>query len=369
MRDVANLRASALAVLAALLLTACATVPNALVAETRARLDRDLPGLLARHKVPSVSIAWIENGRIVLTAAYGMQAPGVPATPDTLYNVASMTKPVSAEIILRLISRGRLSLDEPMHPFWVDPDLPADPRHKLLTPRIALSHRTGFPNWRFLTGDTLVFQFTPGTDVAYSGEGYEYVARFVERKTGTPFEALARELVFDPIGMKQTAYTARPWFEGRVARPAAADGAPVVSSARSTYLASDDLHTTAEDYARFMISAMNREGLTPAIALERERVQASNRAKNCEGAKAATCPSELGFGIGWDLLVYPDRTILWHTGADRGEFALGWFSPSTRDGAIILTNSATGYLMIMPILERLPTDPDFLAFLRAQAEG
>lgn len=363
----ARFRTLALAALAALALTACATAPDARVAQTRAELDHDMPGLLARHKVPSVSIAWIENGRIVLTAAYGLQAPGIPATPDTLYNVASMAKPVSAEIVLRLASRGRLSLDEPMYPYWVDPDLAADQRHKLLTPRIALSHRTGFPNWRFLTGDKLVFQFDPGTSVAYSGEGYEYVARFAERRTGTSFEALARELVFGPIGMKRTAYTAQPWFEGRLAHSAAADGSPVEPSVRSTYLASDDLHTTAEDYARFMVSAMNRERLTPAIARERERVQASNRARNCQGAKAATCPPDLGFGLGWDLLVYPDRTILWHTGADRGEFALGWFSPSTRDGAIILTNSGAGYLMILPVLERLPTDPAFLAFLRAQA--
>ena len=76
-----------------------------------AALDRDMPALLSRHGVPSVSIAHVEKGRIVLAAAYGEQGPGVAATPDTIYNVASLTKPVAAETVLRLAAAGKLSLD------------------------------------------------------------------------------------------------------------------------------------------------------------------------------------------------------------------------------------------------------------------
>src|SRR5690349_9336482 len=175
-----------------LALAACAHVAETGdVTQRREALDRDLPALLADNKVPSVSVAWIDDGKIVLAGAWGERSPGVAATSATLYNVASLAKPVSAEVVLRLASRGRLTLDEPMDGAWIDPDVMDDERHKLLTPRIALSHRTGFPNWRFLTGDKLVFQFTPGEKVSYSGEGYEYVAHFAERKTGRPFESLA----------------------------------------------------------------------------------------------------------------------------------------------------------------------------------
>lgn len=110
-------------------------------------LRRDVPGLLARHGVPSVSIARVEGRRVV-----------------------------SAEVILRLASAGRLGLDEPMAPTWLDPDLAADPRHARLTARLALSHQTGLPNWRREAGGALRFLRDPGEGFRYSGEGYEYAA-------------------------------------------------------------------------------------------------------------------------------------------------------------------------------------------------
>ena len=91
----------------------------------------------------------------MLAEAYGEAAPGMPASNATLYNIASMSKPISAEVILRLAAVNKLSLDEPMHAYWVDPDLAADPRAKLLTTRMALDHQTGFANWRRETGGKL----------------------------------------------------------------------------------------------------------------------------------------------------------------------------------------------------------------------
>src|SRR6202161_3484933 len=88
-------------------------------------------------------------------AFYGEQSRGVPATTKTLYNMASLTKPVTAETVLRLASAGKLSLNESMSPFWLDPDIRDDPWSKLLTPRLCLSHQTGFANWRGMTGGAL----------------------------------------------------------------------------------------------------------------------------------------------------------------------------------------------------------------------
>ena len=334
----------------------------------RAALDRLVPGLLAAHGVPSVSIARVERGRIVLAAAYGEQSPGVPATTRSLYNIASLTKPISAEVMLRLASRGRVSLDAPMHHFWVDPDVADDPRHKGFTLRHALSHQSGFLNWRWLEKDKrLAFHHAPGEGAGYSGEGYEYAARYVEKKTGVPFERLAAREVFGPAGMRETAYTTRPWFAGRIAIPTDEAGRPIAPAARTRFLASDDIHSTASDYARFMIQAMTRKGLTGAIAAERERVQASTRHVHCTGAKAPSCPAELGFGLGWEVHKYPDATILWHSGADSGAFAIAHLNPATRSGSVILTNSRNGHALIVDILDALGTEASFMAALRAQA--
>src|SRR4028119_305579 len=87
----------------------------------KAALDRGMPAILAKHRVPSISVAHVERGRIAFAAAYGEQSPGVPATPRTLYNVASLTKPISAEVVLLLASKGRLALVEPMHAAWAGP--------------------------------------------------------------------------------------------------------------------------------------------------------------------------------------------------------------------------------------------------------
>lgn len=329
----------------------------------RAVLDRDVPQLLIEQKIPSVSIAQIVHGKVVLTAAYGAQSPGVPATAATLYNIASLTKPLTAETILRLASQGRLGLDDPMYRSWLDPDIANDPRAKLLTPRLALSHQTGFPNWREKTG--LKFAHDPGT-VGYSGEGYNYAARFVEKKLGQGFESLAQAALFDAAGLTSTAYTGKPWFEGRIAVPTGVDGVPLKPLIAHDVNAADLVYTTAGDYARFMTDVLKDEGLSPAIARERNRIQIDDRASNCAGAKAAAvCPDAIGFGLGWQILEFKGETLMMHSGKDDGVFTFAYLNRTTGDGAVILTNGEEGYKMVIPVLEMLGISAKFDAFLKS----
>jgi CubicO group peptidase (beta-lactamase class C family) len=331
------------------------------------RIDADVPRWLIELGIPSVSIAHVEGGRIEFAQAYGAQSPGVPATRDSVYNVASLTKPVTAEVILRLASKGVLSLDEAMYPIWVDPDLGKDERHKLLTPRISLAHRTGFPNWRYETDGVLLFKRMPGEAYGYSGEGYEYVARFAEKKLRRGFEALAEALVFTPIGMRDTAYTGRPGFEGRIAIATGPDGKPLDVTPRRDFVASDDLHTTAGDYARFMISLMNGEGISEAIARDRERVQLSRKSELCPPAKSHHCPLDVGPGLGWEVFEFADERFLFHTGKDKGVFTLAYFSPTNRSGTVILTNGAEGARIVLPLLDGLDRNSAFVKFLHVLA--
>jgi len=129
--------------------------------------------LAARH-VPGMTVAVIENGKVTLTQAFGVLRPGVHMTPRALFNVVSLTKPVVAVTTLRLASAGRLAIDAPLDPDWIDPDIRSDPLHAKLTTRIVLSHQTGFPNWRrSMPSKKLGFLFDPGTKFGYSGEGFE----------------------------------------------------------------------------------------------------------------------------------------------------------------------------------------------------
>jgi CubicO group peptidase (beta-lactamase class C family) len=134
----------------------------------RPEQSKALAALLGKHRVAAISVAVVRQGQLVWSAVYGQQGPGRPATSQTLFNVASMAKPIAAETVLRLVSAGRLSLDDSMDPGWVDPDVAGDPRHSKLTPRLALSHQTGFPNWRRMNqGGRLAFLVEPGTRFGY----------------------------------------------------------------------------------------------------------------------------------------------------------------------------------------------------------
>ncbi|MBB6250319.1 serine hydrolase domain-containing protein [Nitrospirillum iridis] len=334
--------------------------------EVRAALDQSVPGLLTSAKVPSVSIAVIEDGKVALTTAYGEQSPGVRATPATLYNIASLTKPVTAEVVLRLASRKIVSLDAPMADYWTDPDIANDDRRLALTPRLALSHQTGFPNWRG-QGKPLAFQFTPGTSYGYSGEGYQYVARYVEKKTGQDFESLAQVVLFRPAGMNDTASGRKPWFDGRVAVPTDAAGKALEPGFASGYNAADLLYTTAGDYARFIVGVLKDQDLTAAVAADRRHIQVSQMAEMCAGAKAASCPVNAGFGLGWQVLEFNGETVMMHTGRDEGVSTFAWYSPTTRQGAVFLTNSDNGFQLVLPVFETLGASPAFMAYLRGQS--
>lgn len=353
-----------------LALTACASSSlQAPVRPTDPRwtsLDHDMPDLLKTNQVASVSIARVEHGELVATAAYGSQRAGVAATPATLYNVASLTKPITAEVVLQLAARGKLALDESISSTWIDPDLLGDPRHRQLTPRLALSHRTGFPNWRREVGGHLAFVHNPG-DLGYSGEGFEYLARFVEKKTNETLDVLARELVFAPAGMTETSYVHEFWFDKRVAIPTRVDGTTVSPTFVSKANAADLVYSTARDYAKFLIGVMRHNGLPAELEAERDRIQVSTLAHDCPQQYVAACPRDAGFGLAWQVMDFPDGKVLMHTGKDTGVATFAYVNLTDQSATVILTNSDNGLNLVIPILEHLNVDPELLAYLRAQS--
>lgn len=324
----------------------------------------DMTATLREQHVESASVALIRHGRIVSTGAWGIAGPNRPATVSTPYNLASLTKPLTAEVILRLVSAGKLSLDEPMYRYWSDPDLSQDPRRMKLTVRMALSHRTGLPNWRDAKG--LAFEHDPGTTTGYSGEGYQYAARYAERRTGQSFERLAARWLFAPARMRATGYVSAQGATEPIAVAYDGAGKPLPVEPVTRYNAADLAHATARDYARFLIEVRDDRGLTLSVAAERSRSQADLTPETCSGTKAATCPPWTGFGLGWQLLGFPGSTTMMHTGKDAGVFTFAAIDRTSGDGIVILTNSDNGWRVVLPILERTGSDPKFIAFLRGQ---
>ena len=337
-----------------------------------ARLDVRAPVLLAQYHVASVGVALIEDGRVTLAKVYGQRAAGAPATDATLFNLASLTKPVTAEVILRLASTGALSLDEPMARYWVDPDIATDPRRERLTARLALNHQSGFPNWRDDRPDhRLAFLFDPGTAFGYSGEGYDYLGRYAEKRLGRSFESLAQQYVLGPAGMTSTSYSRRSWMHDRLAIPLDSAGrwAEAQVSDSAHWSGANNLITTIGDYARFVVSVMNGDGLTQAMRAQRLLpAEGPHPPFACKLDPPIPCPRGLNFALGWVRLDYESGPIMAFLGRnDRpgGERTVVYFDPARKRGVIVLTSGMNnGQRLMLDVLDVVDPGSPVAAFLR-----
>lgn len=350
------------------LLVACEEPAKASDDDPRYReLARSLPGMLEDNLTASVSLTFIENGEIAWTQVHGEQSEGVPATPETLYGLASLTKPVMAEVVLRLMSEGRIDLDDPIHTYWTDPNIRGDERSELLTPRHFLQHQSGFANWRSMTDNVLQIGFDPGSEVQYSGEGYDALVRVLERMYGKRFEVIADEVLFDPVGMENTSLVYQPWFEERRAHRVNSNGewrhfwSPTRPSAASS------LSATTEDYARFVLSVMRNDAVSQEAAIERSTLSINQVEDYCGPGDDQTdvqpCPSFMGFGIGWFLYGFEDHTLYYHSGSNWGEKSYVLFSPELNSGLVVATTSEN-FEIIYHVIDVLYGNEDFLAFER-----
>jgi len=223
---------------------------------------------LKQNKVPALALGLIRQGKLQEIKVYGELDKGRPASYNSIFNVASLTKTVTTMLTLRLVSSGKWSLDEPLYKYWTDPDVKTDPRSKRLTTRHILTQQSGFPNWRReLKDHKLTFQFDPGTKYEYSGEGFEYLRHALESKFHKPLNQLADELVFKPLGMTESHYT---WDAGmdeaKFAVQHDSNSIALPIEKNKVPSGADQLKTTIADYARFMIATMNHEAISKTVA-------------------------------------------------------------------------------------------------------
>lgn len=299
--------------------------------------------ILQRAHVPAMAIGTLQEGRVINTRVYGELQKDVPAPQNAIFKVASLTKPVVAMLTLGLIAEGKLSLDEKLSDYWVDPDIRHDKRHELLTPRLILTHQTGFENWRWMSAERkLQFLFTPGAKHQYSGEGFEYLRKALEAKFSTSLEQLAARLVFEPAGMRDTHF----WWEPAVDETRYAlnhDGAgnPLPLEKYDVANAAANLLTTIDDYSRFLMFVMQQKERMPALYQAMITPQ-------------VTLGENAHFGLGWQILAgFPDDELaLLHTGKDPGVNTLAIFFPKSNNGYVILFNGDNS----LPVLEEVLPD-------------
>jgi len=174
-----------------------------------AALLRQLPRLLELASVPGLGLGVVEGPR-VWTRGFGraVEDPAQPASDDTVFEAASLGKPIFAYAVLRLVDAKVLDLDKALYHYLPIPEA-SSARMSRVTVRQVLSHMTGLPNWRQLAGPLEPAE-EPGKKFSYSGEAYFYLQRVVEAVTGKPFSRVMQEQVFEPFEMKQSSYVWLP---------------------------------------------------------------------------------------------------------------------------------------------------------------
>lgn len=298
---------------------------------------------MRQHHIPELAISYISGGKVEQLSVFGELEPGGPAPANSIWNVASLTKPVTTMVALKLAGAGKFSLDEPLKEYYLDPNLAGDSLLDGLTARHILSHRSGLPNWRReMPEGKLGFLFPPGTGYKYSGEGFEYLRKALEAKFGKGLNDLATELIFEPLKMQDTRYF---WDEGmdisRFAKGHRGVGKTYPTYKHSTANAADDLLTTLEDYSKFVIHVMEGAGLPDTLF--RKMTSPVHRLKENKSV-----------GLGWFIYENLDSTgaaCLSHGGDDQGVHTIVFLIPSTGEALIIFTNSDNGTSAYEPIVQ------------------
>ena len=312
---------------------------------TLVRLDKSLPDLMAKGAVPGLSIALIRDRTTYWVHSFGVRdaKSGQPVTEETIFEAASLSKPVFAYGVLKLVDQGKLDLDTPLTRYLSPPYIEGDDRLENITARYVLSHRTGFPNWRG-DGNALTIRFTPGERFSYSGEGFVYLQKVVEKVTGRALNDYMAEAVFVPLRMKSSSYVWRDDYDRRTATGHDGDGQTREKSKPKEANAAASLHTTAADYALFVEAVMKGAGLKPKTVREMEtpQIAVDPECTNCTDRAPKELSRNVFWGLGWGIQETEPGESLWHWG-DNGAFkCFVVFYPKRKIGMVLFTNSENG---------------------------
>lgn len=283
-----------------------------------------LLSMMQLYCIPGVSLAVIQE-KAITTFDWGVKNSSLadPVTSSTVFEAASLTKPLIAYLALKLCEKGVLDLDHPLP--LLEENLP------LITLRQILSHTAGFPTENRKPGDPLHLISLPGSSFAYSGEGFCYLGRVIEHLTGTSLASLSRELVFKPLHMEESNLIWEEKYNWQAASPHNRQEQPLEKWKPVQAIASFSLHTTASDFAKFMIGAR----AFPEMSAVNHQVNDS-----------------IGWGLGWGIEMTSDENhAIWHSG-NNGTFQCFAFQ-NKQIGFVIMTNSANGMKLYRHIFDLL----------------
>lgn len=338
-------------------------------------VDQIVTELMRKAKVTGLGLSILNDNRTVYTQSYGYKNKQNQQLMDnsTVLYGASFSKAVLAFLTLKVVDEGLLNLDKPIAQYLDKPlpeyenyaDLARDERWKLITPRMCLSHTTGFPNWRFLNARTgnfdangkLAIYFQPGTKYGYSGEGIQLLQLAVEKVTGKSLEDLAAEILFKPAGMDRTSFVWQEKFEDNFAYPHNSTEETQGRKKKKKADGAGSLQTTIADYSKFIEFVMQDKVLskkmrTMMIAPQIEITSKYQFPTISDETTNENKKIQLSHGLGWVVLKTKYGRAFFKAGHDDG-----WqnYNINFKDkgiSIIIMTNSDNGESIYKELLEK-----------------
>ncbi len=329
---------------------------SATTAALIAAVEAAVPAALERHDAPGAAIAMVLGGEVVWEGGFGLAdiEAQIPVTIDTVFEAASVAKPVTAWAVLRLAEQGLIDLDAPIETYISDWSLPpSEFDHTQVTARRLLAHAAGtnfggdpgvepgetVPTLREaaggagLEGGPIQVSFQPDEAYRYSSKGYVLLEMAVEEVTGIPFPEYARREILEPLGMRSSGFEWTPELRDRAATGHDWFGRPLPHYEHAT-AAPGGLQTTAGDLARFLAASMTGPN-----------GEAPGRGTISPGAVTETFTpypftgDETLVGLGYNLDTGTGVLVARKSGDHRGFKPIVFSIPDRGAALVILTNS------------------------------
>lgn len=346
-------------VLSLLLVTVAATLPpRTSNAQDLRKLESEIAGVLTTHGVPGASVAVIVGDRMVWTAGIGVAESGSdrPVQSDTLFQAASISKPVAALGALRLVESAKLTLDAPVGKYLGAPTLLA---RDAITLRQLLSHTSGlsvrgfhgYPRGRpvptleqILLGQApansapVVLDGRPGAQYRYSGGGYTVLQQVMIDVTGEPFPRAMAALVLSPLEMKDSTYE-QPLPENLASKAATGHDSKSrpIGGRWNTYpeMAAAGLWTTAPDLGRYILAVQKAYSGQGGASIGQATAREMLRPQFVDSGLGPAAP-----GLG--LFVNDAKGRFSHGGRNNGYKCRIVATTFIGHGLVIMTNSDNG---------------------------
>lgn len=361
-------------------ITACITGPVVIKGDDKS--CKTLNERMAELHIPGVSIAVVHNGAIEWAEGFGVvQMGGKPVTPETLFQAASISKPLSAMAALHLVQQGKLSLDADINQWlttWKVPASTTAPK-AVVTLRELITHTAGFsvhgfPGYAAGAPVPTVVQILDGVKPAntppirlesppkdhwqYSGGGFTVMQQMVLDVSKVSYPQFMHETVLAPIGMKHSTYQ-QPLpadLRADAATPYNSDGTPVEGGSH-TYpeMAAAGLWTTPSDIALYILEN------------QRSLVGKANHVLSPEMTKQMMAPGMGNWGLGVQIGGAATNPYFTHGGVNDGFESLFAGYENSGDGAVVMTNASGGSRLAEELMGAIAAEykwPDFRPVVR-----